>query len=195
LLTMRGLPILVFGIVGLIAGYMYTAPPLEYKYRAAGLPLVFLMFGPLMTIGAYYAITGAFSGQAVVVSIPVGLLVTAILHGNEWRDIADDKRYGIGTLSSWMGSKRAYRVYVGLIVSAYIVLAIAVLFGWLPTETLLAMLSLPLFVRAIRNAELGVLGQQRAIAMIDLQTAQLQALFGFLMVAGLLWAAWAMMPR
>ncbi|MCG3141085.1 MAG: hypothetical protein HDKAJFGB_02255 [Anaerolineae bacterium] len=74
-------------------------------------------------------------------------------------------------------------------------LALAVLFGWLPTETLLAMLSLPLFVRAIRNAELGVLGQQRAIAMIDLQTAQLQALFGFLMIAGLLWATWAMMPR
>ena len=65
----------------------------------------------------------------------------------------------------------------------------------LPTETLLAMLSLPLFVRAIRNAELGVLGQQRAIAMIDLQTAQLQALFGFLMIAGLLWAAWALLPR
>jgi 1,4-dihydroxy-2-naphthoate octaprenyltransferase len=191
----RGWVVLAFGIAGLIAGYMYTAPPLEYKYRAAGLPLVFLMFGPLMTLGTYYVVTGTFSWAALIVSIPVGLLVAAILHGNEWRDIADDKRYGIGTLSSWMGSKRAYRVYVGLIVSAYIALAIAVLFGWLPTETLLAMLSLPLFVRAIRNAELGVLGQQRAIAMIDLQTAQLQALFGFLMVAGLLWAAWAMMPR
>ncbi len=195
LLTVRGLPILLFGIVGLVAGYMYTAPPLEYKYRAAGLPLVFLMFGPLMTLGAYFAITGAFSWEALIVSVPVGLLVTAILHGNEWRDIADDKRYGIGTLSSWMGSKRAYRVYVGLIVSAYIALTIAVLFGWLPTETLLAMLSLPLFVRAIRNAELGVLGQQRAIAMIDLQTAQLQALFGFLLVAGLLVAAWTAMPK
>jgi 1,4-dihydroxy-2-naphthoate octaprenyltransferase len=195
LLTARGLPILVFGIVGLIAGYMYTAPPLEYKYRAAGLPLVFLMFGPLMTVGAYYAITGAFSWQAVVVSIPVGLLVTAILHGNEWRDIADDKRYGIGTLSSWMGSKHAYRVYVGLIVAAYLVLTMAVLLGWLPTPALLAMLSLPLFVRAIRNAELGVMGQQRAIAMIDLQTAQLQALFGFLLVAGLILAAWSAMPK
>lgn len=191
----RGWLVLAFGIVGLIAGYMYTAPPLEYKYRAAGLPLVFLMFGPLMTLGAYFVVTGTFSWEAFIVSVPVGLLVTAILHGNEWRDIADDKRYGIGTFSSWMGSKRAYRVYVGLIAAAYMTLALAVLFGWLPTETLLAMLSLPLFVRAIRNAELGVLGQQRAIAMIDLQTAQLQALFGFLMIAGLLWATWAMMPR
>jgi 1,4-dihydroxy-2-naphthoate octaprenyltransferase len=189
LFMVRGWPILALGVIGLIAGYGYTAPPLEYKYRAAGLPLVFLMFGPLMTVGAYYAVTGTFSWQAVIVSIPVGLLVAAILHGNEWRDIADDKRYGIGTLSSWMGSSRAFRLYVGLIVAAYLALAIAVFFSWLPTTALLAMLSLPLFVRAIRNAELGSLGQQRAIAMIDLETAQLQAVFGFLLVVGLVLAA------
>src|SRR5581483_2671700 len=179
LISVRGLPVLLFGVVGLIAGYGYTAPPLQYKYRAMGLPIVFFMFGPLMVVGAYYVIAGAFTWQAVIVSIPVGLLVAAILHGNEWRDIADDKRYGIGTLSSWMGGARAYRVYVGLIVAAYMALALAVLLGWLPTTSLLAMLSLPLFVRTIRNAELGAMGQQRAIAMIDLQTAQLQALFGF----------------
>jgi 1,4-dihydroxy-2-naphthoate octaprenyltransferase len=195
LLTARGWPVLAFGVLGLVAGFGYTAPPLQYKYRALGLPLVFLMFGPLMTIGTYYVVTGGFSWQAVIVSIPVGLLVTAILHGNEWRDIADDKRYGVGTVSSWMGGKQAYRIYVGLIVAAYIALAIAVLLGWLPTMSLLAMLSLPLFVRAIRNAELGAMGQQRAIAMIDLQTAQLQALFGFLLVAGLVLAALPFLAR
>jgi 1,4-dihydroxy-2-naphthoate octaprenyltransferase len=187
----RGWPVIAFGLLGLAGGFGYSAPPFQYKYRAMGLPLVFLLMGPLMVIGGYYVITGAFAWQAVVVSIPVGLLITAILHGNEWRDITDDSRYGIGTLSTWMGGKRAYRLYVGLIVSAYIVLAGAVLFNILPTTTLLAMLSLPLFVRAIRNAELGAMGQQRAIAMIDLETAQLQAAFGFLLVAGLALAALA----
>ena len=51
------------------------------------------------------------------------------------------------------------------------------------------MLSLPLLVRQIRSAEFGASGQQRAIAMIDLQTAQLHAAFGYLMVAGLIIAA------
>jgi hypothetical protein len=50
------------------------------------------------------------------------------------------------------------------------------------------MLSLPLLVRAIRSSELGASGQQRAIAMIDLETAQLHAAFGFLMVLGLVLA-------
>ena len=46
-----------------------------------------------------------------------------------------------------------------------------------------------LLVRAIRSSELGASGQQRAIAMIDLQTAQLHAAFGFLLVLGLALAA------
>jgi hypothetical protein len=50
-------------------------------------------------------------------------------------------------------------------------------------------LSLPLLVRVIRASELGSQGQQRAIAMIDIQTAQLHAAFGALLVAGILAAA------
>ena len=67
--------------------------------------------------------------------------------------------------------------------------SMAVLAEFLPPLSLLAMLSLPLLVRAIRSSELGAGGQQRAIAMIDLQTAQLHAAFGFLLVAGLAAAA------
>lgn len=192
MIAARGLPVILFGILGLAGGYGYTAPPFQYKYRALGLPLVFMLMGPLMVVGAYYVISGTFSWQAVVVSLPVGLLVAAILHGNEWRDIADDARYGIGTLSTLMGGKQAFRIYVALVTGAFLVLALAVLAGVLPTTTLLAMLSLPLFVRAIRAAELGSMGQQRAIAMIDLETAQLHAAFGFLLAAGLALAAFGL---
>jgi 1,4-dihydroxy-2-naphthoate octaprenyltransferase len=181
----RGLPVLSFGLAGLIAGYGYTAPPFNLKYRALGIPLVFVMMGPLMVSGGYYVITGAVTMQALVVSIPVGLLVAAILHGNEWRDITDDARYGIGTLSTLLGRRAAHLGYVSLIVGAYLTLALAVLLQWLPTTTLLAMLSLPLLVRAIRASELGAMGQQRAIAMIDLETAELHAAFGYLLVLGL----------
>jgi 1,4-dihydroxy-2-naphthoate polyprenyltransferase len=185
LALVRGWPVLAFGLAGLIAGYGYTAPPFNFKYRALGIPLVFAMMGPLMVTGAYYVITGALSLQALIVSVPVGLLVAAILHGNEWRDITDDARYGIGTLSTLFGRRVAHIGYVSLIVGAYLTLALAVLLQWLPSTALLAMLSLPLFVRAIRASELGALGQQRAIAMIDLETAQLHAAFGYLLVVGL----------
>ena len=184
----RGWPVIGFGIVGLVGGFGYTAPPLEYKFRALGPPLVFLLMGPLMVIGSYYVVSGRFGWDAAVASIPVGLLVTAILHGNEWRDVSEDARAGISTLSIRFGRRAAHIGYVSLVLGAYLALAVAVMLHVLPTGSLLAMLSLPLLVTILRNSELGSAGQQRAIAKIDLQTAQLHAAFGGLLVAGLVLA-------
>ena len=185
LIAVRGWPLVLLGVAGLVGGWGYTAPPLQYKYRALGLPLVFVLMGPLMVLGGYYAVTGHWSWEAAVLSIPIGLLVTAILHGNEWRDVGEDARAGISTLSIRAGRVVAHQVYVFLLVGAYVALAASVALTVLPPLSLLAVLSLPLFVRALRASELGAAGQQRAIAMIDLQTAQLHAAFGLLLAAGL----------
>jgi 1,4-dihydroxy-2-naphthoate polyprenyltransferase len=189
LVAVRGWPVAVLGLLGLIGGLGYTAPPLEYKFHALGPPLVFLLMGPLMVVGSYYVSSGTLTWAALVASLPVGLLVTAILHGNEWRDVSEDARAGISTLSIRVGRRFAHELYITLVIGAYLVLALAVAIGALPPLSLLAMLSLPLLVRAIRASELGATGQQRAIAMIDLETAQLHAAFGFLLVAGLVIAA------
>jgi 1,4-dihydroxy-2-naphthoate polyprenyltransferase len=189
LVAARGWPVAVFGVLGLIGGLGYTAPPLEYKFHALGPPLVFLLMGPLMVVGSYYVSSGTFTWAALVASLPVGLLVTAILHGNEWRDVSEDARAGISTLSIRAGRHFAHELYLTLVIGAYLVLALAVALGALPPLSMLAMLSLPLLVRAVRASELGATGQQRAIAMIDLETAQLHAAFGFLLVAGLAIAA------
>jgi 1,4-dihydroxy-2-naphthoate octaprenyltransferase len=189
LIVERGWLVALLGVIGLLGGAGYTAPPLQYKFRALGLPLVFLLMGPLMVIGGYYVVTGTFDWKTVAVSVPVGLLVAAILHGNEWRDISEDARAGIATFSIRAGRRVAHIGYVSLVVGAYLALSMAVAMKALPPLSLLAMLSLPLLVRTIRASELGAAGQQRAIAMIDLQTAQLHAAFGFLLVLGLAVAA------
>jgi 1,4-dihydroxy-2-naphthoate polyprenyltransferase len=181
----RGWPLLLIGAFGLVMGWGYTAPPLQYKYRALGLPLVFALMGPLMVLGGYYAITGRWSWDAAVASVPIGLLVTAILHGNEWRDIGEDARAGIRTISISAGRSAAHWIYVVLLTGAYITLALGVAFGWLPRLSLLAVLSMPLLVQALRASELGAIGQQREIAMIDRNTARLHAAFGALFVLGL----------
>ncbi len=186
LIAARGWPIALLGVIGLAGGYFYTAPPFQYKFKALGVPLVFLQMGPLMTVGGYYAVSGSWSPIALVLSIPIGLLVAAILHGNEWRDISEDTRAGIATLSSEIGRTWAHYSYLGLTLGAYITLGLAVAFGALPPATLLAILSLPLLVIVLRSAELGASGQTRAIAMIDVQTARLHETFGALLIAGLL---------
>jgi 1,4-dihydroxy-2-naphthoate octaprenyltransferase len=190
LLALRGPAIVVLGLLGLVGGWGYTAPPLQYKYRALGVPLVFVLMGPLMVVGSYFAITGLWSGIALVLSIPVGCLVAAILHGNEWRDISEDTRAGIVTLSSRIGKEWAHYAYLTLILGAYISLGLAVALRLLPPASLLAILSLPLLAQVMRSAELGATGQARAIAMLDLQTARLHLAFGGLLVIGVLLSAW-----
>jgi 1,4-dihydroxy-2-naphthoate octaprenyltransferase len=185
LVALRGSAIIALGVLGLVGGWGYTAPPLEYKNRALGVPIVFLLMGPLMVEGAYFAVSGRWSATAIVLSIPVGLLVAAILHGNEWRDIREDTRAGISTMSARIGRRWAHYGYVALVIGAYMALAIAVIARALPAWSLLAILSLPFLVQVIRSAELGASGQARAISMIDLQTARLHLAFGSLVVLGL----------
>jgi 1,4-dihydroxy-2-naphthoate octaprenyltransferase len=185
LIWLRGPAIIGLGLLGLIGGYGYTAPPLEFKNRALGVPMVFLLMGPLMVEGSYFAVSAVWSLTALVLSIPVGLLVAAILHGNDWRDIREDSRAGISTISTRIGQRWAHYGYVGLVLGAYIVLALSVIARILPAWTMLAILSLPFLAQVIRSAELGATGQARAIAMIDMQTARLHLAFGSLLVLGL----------
>jgi 1,4-dihydroxy-2-naphthoate octaprenyltransferase len=185
----RGWLLAVLGVVGLLGGYFYTAPPFEYKYRALGVPLVFLLMGPLMVVGSYFAVSGQFSYRALVASIPVGLLVAAILHANEWRDVSEDTRLGSRTLSSMLGARRAYWLYLTLVVGAYLVVTVAALIRALPVAAILTMLSLPAFVSVLQASALGASGQTRAIAMIDLKTARLHLLFGCCFALGLALAA------
>jgi 1,4-dihydroxy-2-naphthoate polyprenyltransferase len=185
LILQRGWPIVLLGLIGFIGGYFYTAPPFQYKYRALGLPLVFLLMGPLMVVGSYYAVTGTFDPNLLIVSLPVGLLVTAILHGNEWRDVAEDTRHGFTTFSAQVGREAAHWVYVMLVLGAYVAVGLAVMVGALPKLALLTLLSLPLMAWILRDAERGAEGHLRAIAMIDLMTARLHGAFGALLLVGL----------
>ena len=188
LIIFRGPIMLAFGITGLIAGYSYTGPPFQYKFHALGVPLVFILMGPLEVVGSYFAIAGSFSRAALVASIPIGCLVAAILHGNEWRDVSEDARAGIATLSAQVGASQAHYVYVGLVTGAYLATGIAAVTHLLPVSTMLVLLSLPVFVWVIRASELGATGQVRALAMIDLKTARLHLTFGVLLVIGLFMA-------
>jgi 1,4-dihydroxy-2-naphthoate octaprenyltransferase len=183
---LRGWPIVALGLIGIAGGYFYTAPPFQYKFHALGVPLVFLLMGPLMTVGAYFAVSGVWSLTALWLSLPIGLLVAAILHGNEWRDIGEDTRAGITTLSSRLGRDFAHYAYLAMTLGAYVLLGLAVALKLLPPAVMLALLSLPLLAVVIRAAELGAGGQARAIAMIDLQTARLHMTFGALLVVGVL---------
>ena len=87
LVVIRGLPMLIIGVVGFLGGLFYTAKPVGYKYLALGDFGVFIFMGPMMVIGAFYALTGTYNNTILLVSLPVGFLVAAILSAKNLRDI------------------------------------------------------------------------------------------------------------
>ena len=174
-----GAMVLFIGAIGVIAGLGYTAPPLKYKYVALGEFSVFLMWGPLMVEGAYFVQRQALSGDALLVSIPFGVLVALVLFANNIRDIEHDHKQGIRTIAMMLGPRAGIHAYLALVCLAYAVTLAITLAGVLTAWGLLVFLSLPIAVKLLRQMERGIPSDA------DARTAQLDTAFGVLLVAGL----------
>src|SRR5690606_3613589 len=79
LVAVGGWPILAIGVLAIAAGALYTGGPWPLGYHGLGDLTVFVFFGLVAVLGTVYLHTGAVTGEGLVDSIPVGLLVTAIL--------------------------------------------------------------------------------------------------------------------
>ncbi len=176
----RGWTILVLAVIGAFAGIFYTAPPFRYKYMALGEISVFLMWGPLMVEGAYFVQRQTLSLDALLASLPFGVLVALVLFANNLRDTADDRGKGIRTLSTITGRHKGIWVYVGLVVFAYLSVVVMAFTGPLNYWSLLALLSLPLFFRLLRQMI------QNPPLDADARTAKLNTAFGILLIISLL---------
>lgn len=181
----RGAPILILGIIGAILGYFYTGKPLKLKYRGLGAFMVFVIFGPLMTLGGYYLQMQKFTIQSFVISIPTALLTTAILHANDIRDMKHDERAGIKTLSIYIGSKNAQSVYSSLIMFAYVSLIIMIIYKYVPYLSLICLLTLPAAIKNINKLRYAE-GSSSKIADLDKDSGKLQGQFGVLLILSIL---------
>lgn len=188
LVAVRGWPIFILGVIGLLGGWFYTGGPVAYKYVALGDLLVFILMGPLMVIGSYLALTGGFSLTVLYASLPVGCLVAAILHANNLRDIAHDAQANIKTMAMVLGVPAAKAIYVGLVAGAYLVVLVMVLAKLITPLALAVGITLPLALRNVKAVLASVPGKPESIAMGDVMSAQLHlafcALFGIAILVG-----------
>ncbi|MBN2033204.1 MAG: 1,4-dihydroxy-2-naphthoate octaprenyltransferase [Deltaproteobacteria bacterium] len=177
-------------LLGLVAigggfGVFYTAGPIRFKYRALGDLAVFFSFGPAMVLGAYYVQAHRFSWVPVLYSLPIGILVDAILHGNNVRDIADDKTVNIKTVPILIGESRARTMFYALVFGAYGTTLLLIGFTSLPLISLIVFFSLPLAVKVTKMMRRKDNLPLSEFAMIDAATARLHLAFGLLTVASL----------
>jgi 1,4-dihydroxy-2-naphthoate octaprenyltransferase len=173
--------LLLVGAASFAAGYFYTGGPRPYGYLGLGEVFVFVFFGVVATVGSAFVQIEAITAVAVVASIPVGLLATALLVVNNLRDIPTDGPAGKRTLAVRMGDRKTRFFYVGLIVAAFVVLPV---FGALGRPlAALAFLAVLVARRPVQRVLEGAAGP--ALIPVLGETGRLQIVFGALLAAGL----------
>ncbi|MGH2541913.1 MAG: 1,4-dihydroxy-2-naphthoate octaprenyltransferase, partial [Ardenticatenaceae bacterium] len=160
----------------------YTAGPAAFAYVGLGEIVVFLFMGPVMVLGSYYVLTQDAGLAPILVSIPVGLLVAAILHANNMRDLEGDRQKGKRTLANILGREASRREYLALVGGSYLLLPLLVIAGMAPWWALLALLTLPTAIDLVQRAFATEAPQ--ALNKVLRGTASLHERFGWLMITG-----------
>lgn len=140
-LWLRGLPILVLGVAGLLLVITYTG----WITRSPWLCLLApgLGFGPIMILGVQLALGGSPDTATVVVALLVLLLVSELLLINQIPDVSADRKVGRRHLPIVLGVHKAAWIVAILLLGAYLLLAGALWLGLLPMACALAGLTLP----------------------------------------------------
>jgi 1,4-dihydroxy-2-naphthoate octaprenyltransferase len=147
-------------LLGAACALLYT-PTL--KRFALGDLVIMIAFGLGLTLGAYGVqtpiVSAAQVGRVLLLSLPLTLLVDAILHANNIRDAADDGASGVLTLARALGTRNSAALQAVLVFGPVALVAVFVLLRLIPPSALAVLLTVPLLVKGFRTGDVPFLAQ------------------------------------
>ncbi len=142
------IPVVSFLVI-VFLGWSYSVGFFRFVYRRTGELIIFTLFGPAIVMGAFFLQTGVFpSFKAFILSIPFGFLTTSILFANEVADFPEDRSANKLTWVSITGDKKAYILYLILMVGAFLFVIFGMFLGFLNFFSIAVLLLLPLLIKA-----------------------------------------------
>ncbi len=175
--------ILAIGVASLIAALGYTNGPVPYGYRGLGEVFVFVFFGLVATVGTRFVFDRTVTAGAWFGGVSMGLLATAILVANNYRDIEGDAAAGKRTLAVRIGRPATRRLFAFCVLGGIAAGPGGASVGALPAGVFLALASLPLAVRPLRTMWSATAGPP-LIGVLK-GTARLQAVVAALLAVGI----------
>lgn len=180
--------IAVAGIASLGVAYFYSGGPKPLAYTPFGELAASIAMGPVIVLIAYYTQTSQLTARATMISVPIGLLIGAILLGNNIRDMDQDRIGGRRTIAILLGREKGRILFASVFATTYVVVLILVVLQLLTPWTLLVLLTIPsavyvtkLFFRFSEPKHLHAAVKGTAVLLFR---------FGALMFAGLLAGSW-----
>lgn len=181
LVLVGGWPILVAGITSLLAGWSYSGGRHPISHTPLGELFVLVFFGLVAVAGSHWLQLGAWSAQAWLAGIVVGMPAAAVLLVNNYRDLEDDLRSGRRTLAARLGREKSRWVYAALMLLPFAVLPLLAVQGM--KGALVGLLALPFSLSLIRRLQRTPPGPQLNLLLAG--TAQAGFALGVLLSIGL----------
>jgi 1,4-dihydroxy-2-naphthoate polyprenyltransferase len=140
--------IVLFAITGFVLTYYYSSPPISFANRGLGEIVVGLCFGPLPVLGTFIVLTGRASILPAILSIPIMMLIIAVLYINQFPDAEADSAVDKRNLVVRLGRSRARFGYYLLIFITYFSILLFIILKMMPWHSIFAMLTLPLAIKS-----------------------------------------------
>ncbi len=148
-LAVRGLGLLPVGLCGVLLLVVYTV---WFTRNPLGcLVAPGLGFGPLMVLGAHYALTGVYGWTALVASLVPFFLVNNLLLLNQFPDVEADRQVGRRHLPIAFGIAAGVRVYIAFLICAYLVIVVGWLTNLWPATALLGLATVAVAIPTVRD--------------------------------------------
>lgn len=148
--TFQGRPLVwVFGLAGAAIGFLYSSRVPQLMSRGLGELCIFIAFGPLLTLGAGYALTGQIDPVQLLVGALPGFHITAVLWINQFPDYEADSSTGKRNLVVRLGKAHSRGAYVTLMLAPFAVAPVLAVTHVLPWSSVVLLLALPVVAKAV----------------------------------------------
>ena len=152
ILYFRGINILYLALIAGFLGISYSGWPFRLCYHGYGELVIGLMFGPLLMIGMQYAAAGVFDATIVLVSVPVGLLVTNIVYSHSIMDAIPDEKVGKMTFARLLAKPKWMIFFSGIFnLVPFVIIAVGVALGLLHWAYLSIFILLPMAIYLVNS--------------------------------------------
>lgn len=175
--------IAVIGTVCMLIAYFYTGGPYPIAYTPFGEFLSGFFMGVIIVLISFYIQVREITADSVLISIPIMILIGAIMLSNNIRDLDGDKENGRRTVAILIGRKKAINLLAAMFTVSYVWIIALILFGGATPWLLLILISIPKPITAVK----GFIGKTEPIQMPPAMkaTAQTNTFFGLLLSIGL----------
>ena len=142
--------VIPIGLLGLGAGWAYSAPPLQLMSRGWGEAVIFFAFGPLVTLGTYYVMSGSLSWPAFAIGVPQGFFITGVIWINQFPDYEADRSANKRNLVVKLRPGYSRHLYCVIMSMAFVFVFFLIGVAGLSYIIMLSFMAFPLALKAMR---------------------------------------------